>query len=216
MKYEREISNLPDRLSRYGLTVAEYHLMESLVERGCSRAQLAVLTFESTRSRPLAEPHCEDYLSAIDLAVERGLLKRVTRAEFEEDRQQRARETIISCDQWFTKPGRIDFALEGYRRYRQVRTDVFDERRKGLHFDYEALRLTVLGETLDVCKEYADAQKEWASPGWGDESHSTDSVLIGNSAPSPVGPWRLNRFEVVPSGYCIVLSYGWPGCSLSG
>jgi hypothetical protein len=210
VKHESEIPDLPGELARYGLTTTEYALMRQLVQTGTSRAQLAVETFEYEQGWFGAQQHCEHYLSTIDRMISRGLFKWVSASDYEEAERRQRCELLIACADSVTRAGDIDFADEGYRLYREVRTRLFEEVRLCVRHDSDALLLSVFGETLDGCKSHAERQRTSNPFSWGDGNILVNAVLVSESEPSPIGRWRFNRCDIVPTGYRIVLGYRWP------
>ena len=201
-------------LVQYGISVAELFVMDTitwnyLVGILWPRAQLAVDTFGPASGWPGL--HCEDCLRAIDRLTHIGLLQMLTEEQVQEWVAIRSADAIPSCVDKDFRCGilDIDFTRSGYELYGRIQREVFGCVRLGVRQDPDELIVVILSEDEEALLKETDFQAQHIpfDSARSAPDRPVKARLRRIVGPTKVGPWRLSRFEVLPSGFMTVMEY---------
>jgi hypothetical protein len=144
-------------------------------------------------------PH---YARALARCVRWGEVQTLTEEAIRKDLDIRDKERFPSCALPAWKPGLLDLTDNGYRRCVSILGEEYARIRGGWNIDDKAKMVTVVGQSRLACFRYVGQLVNDPTYHLGLSSYVywvSDCVRIGK--------WRLNRFEVLASGWIVKLRY---------
>lgn len=210
MMDKRQLSLLQEELQLRRLEPLQWSMMITLLPGPLPRQEFAKwgVTWDA---KQLANITTRDLSGAIERGVTEGNFKVID----EEEKQNRRiisdgeRGVILACDGHRGEVGWIDFTPRGYALYRAIRENIFGVEVVGLRSDIQANQAIVLGTTSEICRQYAAENRGKISfHKYGDNDITIEAKLLEISPPVRIDAWRYNRFELVSSGYKIVMQFG--------
>jgi hypothetical protein len=130
--------------------------------------------------------------AALTRLIEAGLIQVLTEADIEAEKERRTKSYLpeIGSDIDY-RAGHVDFTNRGYSLYREVATAICGEFSDSLSIFFGGENRSELYATSeDACRRLMQI------------SESTEGGrVVERIGPTRIGPWRPNRFIVVPEGY---------------
>jgi hypothetical protein len=192
-----------------GLSLAEFHVLDAALIYPTWIADVATATFNELRYDQSAQP-LEAYVKAVESCLQTGWLREVTEEQYVSQAAALDRESFPdACGGIVAEPGTIDLTTAGYRLYRQAAVKFYGPARSGMRYVAPALQVEVYSDSDEDCRLragwYLENKERHFYPE--DEKPPIPVAFDHLEGPFPVGPWRYNRFEVVPNGFLVVLQY---------
>ena len=200
-------------LQQCGMSVAEMSVLAVLLMAPLEPAEVADVVKGELQGDALEQP-LESYAQAVKSCLKKKWIRKSTKQEYKKQAALRDHETIPFVDEGIiASPGRIDLTPEGYHLFRKAAKRRYP--RYGMRCNSPSFLLEIYSDSEADCREYAKSLQEPYSiypfdDGTGEMDGSGGTVyglFKDASEPLPIGPWRFNRFEVVPKGFRIILRY---------
>lgn len=209
MSSKKEKARLLEKFRRLGISPAEVQLMATLLYHPRLLDDLAGAAQFEHRGDILEQSY-EVYEQAVESCLKNGWAKMVTEEEHQAQATLAASQLqIMPCvDEWVVaEAGVIDLTTVGYRIYRMAAAEQFGPARNGLReVVLPALHLEVYSDSESDCHDFAEVVNHEEHP-FNVGRETVRGTLDGIFGPRPVGPWRYNRFEVIPQGFLMTLQY---------
>jgi hypothetical protein len=192
-----------DVLREYDVNLCEYYVICAVDDVGgmLFEGDLARESFAGSQGDPRGEFSLAEHRDAIHSCLRKKLLEELTTAKCQQESERRRTSRTPEIVESELRPGVVDFTETGYRLFRQIIVRIFGIEHirhsdSGWNIDEDKNQVNVYAETKELCWDrIAELQSD-------PSSYIGATVRIGNiSDPEPIGPWKPNRFLVVPRGF---------------
>jgi hypothetical protein len=192
-------------LERSKMSVAEMAVMAVLLRAPLDAMKARHIVQWEFRGDDLEQaPHL--YAEAIEGCRRKNWIGNITRLERDLRMKVRASENIPFVDDGVIGGvNQLDLTPEGYSIFRSAAKERYP--RRGRYCPSSELQLELYSDTEAGCREYAASSFWERYPFDMANDETVYGILERISSPAQVGPWRFNRFEIVPQGYKISLRY---------
>jgi hypothetical protein len=200
-------------LAAHGLTRRDLRLLGNVWLEQAPPDDFAVYSIENpvVSARDLTagqRREVDENRSALDCLIDRGLIVILREADIEAERARRAASKVREASRGFrgASPGFVDYSPEGYALYRRLLPEIFgpdslarhdtsqEEDRASEDEHRTDRRIQILAPTVEACVGRMDDVSERYR-------------VVRREGPTPIGPWRPNRFILLPKGFRAVLRY---------
>jgi len=200
-------------LGERGVSLVEYYVMNTVgYEIILKPDELASWSVGESMDDPWGEFPLSEHLDAINHCIEKQWLKILTKEECELEVERRRSERLPDLTDAFLSPGTVDFTQEGCLLYRRIKQEINGEKHlqfkdSGWNLDEERKEVHILAETEEMCRRRISEFENNPSGYLGVGGVEVPAKVVNISGPTPIGPWRPNRFIVIPNGFYAKVDY---------
>jgi hypothetical protein len=162
--------------------------------------------FDDLDGNPYGVFSLDDYLRAVDRCVHKGWLTILPPDHAEREERRRRLSTVPEVIDESYRAGDVDFTEGGFPFFRALLCEVFGPdivRRSyaGWNWDDSRHAFDVYAEDEELCRSAMErVEREGVNPFGGGLLR-----VAGVEGPAPIGPWKPDRFIMLPSGFHAVL-----------
>jgi hypothetical protein len=201
------------RLAAHGLTPRELRLLGNVWLEQAPPDDFALYSIEQPVRGPTdltTEQRREvgENRIVLDGLMARGLIVILREADLEAERARRAASQVPEGSRGFrgARPGFVDYSPEGYALYRGLIPEIYgpdflarhdassEQDRASDDEERTDRRVQILAPSTEVCAALMDDLSE-------------SYRVVRREGPTPIGPWRPNRFVLLPQGFRATLRY---------
>lgn len=200
-------------LGEHGVSLIEYHVM-IVVGYGIvvKPDELASFSAQESEGDPRGEFPILEYCKAVDQCIEKRWLALLTPEECEREAERRQSAWLPDLTDTCLSPGTVDFTPEGYLLYRKLTLEINGKEHlqfndSGWNLDEECKEVHILAETEEMCRRRIEEFVDNPSSHIGLGGVHLPAQVINVSGPTPIGPWRPNRFIIIPNGFNAKIEY---------
>lgn len=152
-----------------------------------------------------------EYVAALNRLKARGWIVILGEADIENERARVARAEMSELRRrGRVDPGWVDYSPLGYAMKRQIVAEIHGDeflarQDSGWNVDDEHMRFDIYASSVEQCRERME--KVESGPGLYATWARSDVKIVEKREPLAIGPWKPNRFLVLPRGFRAVLRY---------
>jgi hypothetical protein len=198
-------------LGEHGVSLVEYHVMITVGYGIVLKPdELASWSVGEASGDPRGEFPLSEHLDAVNHCIEKQWLALLTPEECEREAERRQSERLPDLTDTFLSPGAVDFTQEGYLIYRKLTLGINGKEHlqfkdSGWNLDDERKEVHILAETEERCR--MRIEEFTGKPSFYIGEIDLPVQVVNVSGPTPVGPWRPNRFIIIPNGFYAKVDY---------
>jgi hypothetical protein len=193
-------------LEEIGLSIADWCVLRVLVDFALPPSRLVSETSFRFRGDKIEQP-AQAYPQAVEKCMRNGWITAVTEEQHLAYERMWADESIPFLENLrVPEIGDIDITNSGYDLYRLGREKRFGPYVSGTRYVESSFRMEIYADDEETCCHraywYFDTRNRMEN-----SPDGTEIVFEKMVGPFAVGAWRLNRFEVIPRGFLIIVQY---------